>query len=96
MEASNLPSTPAPRESNGAAQDWPDDFEVNRDFYLHGAPKKVPQKGRWIPAGVAERPPTQEEIDASEKILDDAASQIEGLPPDFAKKLWPTRESRKR
>jgi hypothetical protein len=65
METSDTPHEPDLAGSDCAPEGLvPDDFELNREYYLHGGHKKHPQKGRWIPAGVAEREPTQEEIAA--------------------------------
>ena len=50
-------------------------------------PTKIKRNGRhsrWIPGGIPDQPPTQEQIDRFNKAMDEIAAQIEGLPPDLA------------
>jgi hypothetical protein len=39
----------------------PDDLAINHDFYLHGASKQQPRRGRWLPARASLREQTEAE-----------------------------------
>jgi len=65
----------------------PDDFAVNHDYYLYGTHKQQPRRGRWIPLGKALRRPTQAQVAAFNRKMEEFAAEIEGLPSDLAKNL---------
>jgi len=71
----------------GVIANAPDDLAANHDFYRLGGHKQYPRRGRWIPPGKALRRPTQAQVDAFNRKMEELAAQIEGLPPDLAKNL---------
>ncbi len=63
----------------------PDDFIANRDYYLHGACKKYPRRGRWLGNLSKGKPFTAHSArDFIDKCLE-LAAQVTGLPADLAK-----------
>lgn len=55
---------------HGTAIDLPDDLAANHDYYLHGAKKREPRRGRWIPDDRSTREMTEAEAAAyTEQLL---------------------------
>jgi hypothetical protein len=88
-----IPLTPSPEEAfllRETAQiprtpgTLPDDLAANHHFYLHGARKQKPRRGRWLPAGEANREMSVEEAQSFTDQLQRFAAETRGLPPDLA------------
>jgi hypothetical protein len=63
----------------------PDDLAINHDFYLHGASKQQPRRGRWLPARASLREQTEAEAAEFSSQLQRFAAETRGLPPDLAR-----------
>lgn len=85
METPDESQSPRLAEASGAPSDAPAHVQPNHESQYSELLGRFPQKGRWIPKEDLERVPTVEEIEASEKMMDEIAARMEGLPPDFAR-----------
>ena len=62
----------------------PDDLAANHDYYLHGAHKQQPRRGRWLPAGQPMPEMTPDEAAACTAEFVRLAAETHNLPPDLA------------
>lgn len=62
----------------------PSDLAANHDYYLHGAKKRQPRRGRWLPTREPEREMTEQEAGKITDQLRLFSGETRGLPPDLA------------
>jgi len=80
---------PSPEEQfvlreTAAAGTLPGDLAANHDYYLHGAKKQQPRRGRWVSGREPARELTEQEAGQITEQLRRFAGETRGLPPDLA------------
>lgn len=73
-----------PGKFSDEANGLPDDLAANHDFYLYGAHKNEPRRGRWIPADKSTTTLSESERRGFADRLVELASETRNLPPDLA------------